>query len=449
MGDREENSLSDDPTSEELDGFVRGTLDRRRAAAVLRHVLRGWHACRPEIAEPLGLVTPAVEDYDAAIDRAFDAARAYHRIQELERQEVRRILAKLDREGYDDLSSLPPSSFGPILVEALLEQSWTLRHDDPLRMRELARLATIAAGRLSVRKHGQERVADLQCRAWAEYANACRVAESLAEAEDAFHQAYIHQDEGSGDPLLTARLMDLHASLYRARHKFSLARELLLVVHKIYLQLGQRHHSGRALISMGVYTGYSGEPEKALRLLQRGLRLVDESFDPEIAFIAVHNQLWFTADCGRFEEAQRLVFLNRWRYADAAKLNRIKLRWLEGRIDAGLGRHERAINVFRGVGKDFEEAGQIFPAALASLDMALSLLHRGEADEARDTALEAVETFRRLAVEREMLIALRLLQQAFTLGLVKNTLLEDVIGFLRRAEHDPEAKFEPRPLLAG
>jgi hypothetical protein len=57
--------------------------------------------------------------------------------------------------------------------------------------------------------------------------------------------------------------------------------------------------------------------------------------------------------------------------------------------------------------------------------------------------LEAVETFRRLAIEREMLVALRLLQQAFSLGLAKITLLEDVIAFLRRAEHDPNAKFEP------
>ena len=405
-------------------------------------MLRGCRAWDPEIAEPLALVTPAVEDYDAAIDRAFDAARAFHRKQVAERQEVQRILARMD-QGEEDLGSLSPADFGPVLVEALLERSWALRHEDAGRMKDLAFLATMAASRLSFRKYGQERVADLQCRAWAEYANACRVAECLDEAEAAFHQAYIHQDEGSGDPLLTARLMDLHSSLFRARCNFSKARDTLLLVHKTYLKLGQRHYAGRAILQMGLYTGYSGEPEKALRLLQRGFKLIDESFDPEIVFIAVHNQLWFTADCGRFEEARKLVSLNRWRYEGAAKLNRIKLRWLEGRIDAGLGEHERAVNVFREVRDDFEEARQSFLAALVSLDMALLLLHRGQTDEARDTVLEAVETFRRLAFEREMLIALRFLQQAFSLGLAKVTLLEDAIAFLRRAEHDPKAKFEP------
>jgi len=95
---------------------------------------------------------------------------------------------------------------------------------------------------------------------------------------------------------------------------------------------------------------------------------------------------------------------------------------------------------------DFEEAEQSFLMALVALDIALSLLHRGKTEEARDTVLDAAETFRRLDIEREMLVAVRFLQQAFSLGLARITLLEDVIAFLRRAEHDPEAKFEPRPL---
>lgn len=435
--------MTDHPTPEDLKEFVRGKLDRKRAGIVLRHLLRGCRTFHPEVAEPLALITPSIEDYDAAIDRAFANVQAFHRKQESQRQELQRIVANLDDE---DLSSLSPAKYGPILVEALLERSWALRHEDPARMRDLAHLAKIAASQLSFHKHGQERVSDLQCRAWAEYANACRVAECLDEAEAAFDQAVLHQDQGSGDPILAARVMDLLSSLYRARRRFSKARDTLLLVHKTYLQFGQKHYAGRAILKMGIYAGYSGEPEKALRLLQRGLRLIDESFDPEIVFIAVHNQLWFTADCGRFEEAQKLVFLNRWRYEGAAKLNRIKLRWLEGRIDAGLGKHDRAVNVFGEVRDDFEKAEQSFPASLVALDMALSFLHRGRADEARDTVLEAAETFRRLDIEREMLVAVRFLQQAFSLGLAKISLLEDVIAFLRRAEHDPEAKFDPRPL---
>lgn len=438
--------MTDHPTPEELEDFARGKLDRKHAAAVMRHLLRGCRTCRPELDEPLGLATPSIEDYDAAIDRAFAVARELHRKREMERRGVQRIVERLEREGEECLGSLSPADFGPILVEALLERSWALRHESPARMRDLAHLAQIAASRLSFARYGQEAVSDLQCRAWAEYANACRVSECLDEAEAAFHQAYLHQDRGSGDPLVTARLMDLHSSLCRARRNFRMARQLLLMAHKIYTEFGQRHHAGRVIIKMGLYTGYSGDPRKALRLLERGLKMVDESYDPEIVFFAVHNQIWFTIDCERFEEAQKLVFLNRGRYQGAARLNQIKLRWAEGRIDAGLGKHERAVNVFREVRDGFEEAGQTFPSALASLDMALSLLLQGKTDEARDVALEAAQTFRTLEIEREMLLAVLFLHQTFSLGLAKITVLEDVIRFLRKAEHDPEAKFEPRPL---
>ena len=90
---------------------------------------------------------------------------------------------------------------------------------------------------------------------------------------------------------------------------------------------------------------------------------------------------------------------------------------------------------------DFELSGDA-----VSLDQALSLMRRGRTSEARDLALEAAETFRTLEVERETLSAMLFLRESFVLGVAKTTLLEDVIDYLRRAEHDPEARFNPRPL---
>ncbi|MFP5288722.1 MAG: hypothetical protein ACLGI9_23500, partial [Thermoanaerobaculia bacterium] len=71
---------------------------------------------------------------------------------------------------------------------------------------------------------------------------------------------------------------------------------------------------------------------------------------------------------------------------------------------------------------------------------------RGKEAEAREVVLEAAATFRSLEIEREMLVAVLFLHQTFSLGLAKVTVLEDVIDFLHKAENDPEAKFEPRPL---
>ena len=46
----------------------------------------------------------------------------------------------------------------------------------------------------------------------------------------------------------------------------------------------------------------------------------------------------------------------------------------------------------------------------------------------------------------KMLTATLFLREAFLLGVARISLLEDVIAFLRRAEHDPDAHFDPRPL---
>lgn len=438
--------MSDHLTPEEISAYVRGDLDPKRISTLVRHVIRGCPTCCAGSAAVAGFGQPAPspDEYDAAIDQAFKTARRFLRARDRETQEARRIAALIHEKGLDALGTLKKSQ--PALVEALLERSWALRHDNPVQMTELAQLATLAARDLDAVAIGPERVSDLKCRAHAELGNALRISELFEEAQIAFHRAYNHYEQGTKNPLLLARLLDFQSSLFRARRRFKLAHNTLLLVYSIYIQHKQRHLAGRALLSMGVFTGYAGEPEKALGLLSRGLKLVDESSDPELVFVGVHNQIWFLADCGRFAEAEKLLFQNRGRYEGQGRLNRLRLRWMEGRIDTGLGRHERAANIFDEVKKGFNESDLGFPAALAALDQALALMRQGRNSDAREIALEAAEAFRGLGVKREMLTATLFLREAFLRGVAQISLLEDVIAFLRRAEHDPDARFDPRPL---
>lgn len=438
--------MSDHPTPEEISAFVRGELDPKRASTFASHIIRGCPTCCAEAAAMMGLgqSAPSPDEHDAAIDRAFQSAQRIVRARDRENQQARRISALIQEKGMDALRTLKKS--GPALVEALLERSWALRHENPAQMAELARLATLAARDLDPVALGPERVSDIKCRAHAELGNALRVSELFDEAQSAFHRAYNHYRQGSQNPLLLARLMDVHSSLFRARRRFKVAHNSLLVAYTIYIRNGQRHLAGRAILKMGIFSGYAGEPEKALRLVRKGLKLIDASLDPELAFAGIHNQIWFLADCGHFEQAEKLLFQNRGRYEGQGRLNRLRLRWMEGRIDTGLGRHERAATIFGEVKDGFNEAGLGFPAALASLDQALALMRRGRTSDAREIALEAAEAFRALSVEREMLTATLFLREAFLLGVAQISLLEDVIAFLRRAEHDPEARFDPRPI---
>lgn len=440
--------MSDHLTPKEIAVFVRGELDPKRVRTFVSHVIHGCPTCCTESAAVIGLSQSAVplDEYDAAIDRALQSTRRLVRARDRETQNARRIAALIQEKGLEALRTLKKSD--PALVEALLERSWALRHEDPAQMVELARLATLAARDLDSVTFGPERVSDLKCRAHTELGNALRVAELFEEAQAAFHSAYKHYRQGSENALLLGRLMDVHSSLFRAQRQFKAARNALLLAYTIYIRNGQRHLAGRSILKMGIFTGYAGEPEKALRLIGKGLRLIDESLDPELVFVGIHNQIWFLADSGRFEQAERLLFQNRGRYAGQGRLNRLRLRWMEGRIDTGLGRHERAATIFEEVQKGFDEAELGYPAALASLDQALALMRLGRTSEAREIALAAAEAFRGLGVEREVLTATLFLRETFLFGVGQISLLEDVIAFFRRAEHDPDARFEPRPLEA-
>jgi hypothetical protein len=84
---------------------------------------------------------------------------------------------------------------------------------------------------------------------------------------------------------------------------------------------------------------------------------------------------------------------------------------------------------------------------LASLDLAEVLLKRKEATEAREIILKAVNVFKELGIDRERLMAVVLLRYAIEQGTAAFALAEmlaEVTAFLRRAEHDPNAKFEPQ-----
>jgi tetratricopeptide (TPR) repeat protein len=328
-------------------------------------------------------------------------------------------------------------------IETLLDRCSEVRHEDPKRMVQLAQEAVAAAGRLTPERQGVRRVADLKCRATVELGNAYRVADRLDLAEGLVEQAAAFYLEGTGDPFLGARLFDVQASLDGDRRRFELACKALDAVHSFHLQHGDQHLAGRALISKGLYTGYSGDCEEAIHLLQGALTLVDAERDPALAAAGLHNQVSFLVDCGRFREARALLWQNR---ADLERVSgwvtRLKLRWLEGQINAGLGDLDRAEQALLDVQEGFQKADLPYKAAIASLDLAVLWLRQGRADEAHDIVMKAAEVFTALKIHREGLAAVLLLRKAFETRVATTSLLERVIRFMTRAEHDPNVSFK-------
>lgn len=331
------------------------------------------------------------------------------------------------------------------LCESLLSRSQACRHDDPEQMVLLAERAVSVAEDLDPMVYGREQVADMRARTLAELGNAYRVSDDLQSAERTLKRAIEWSARGTQDPLLLVRIMDLTASLCGYQRRFAEALVLLKAVHTLYERHGDCHNAGRALISMGLYTGYSNEPEQAIDLLRTGLTMIQPARDPKLVISAVHNLAGFMADCGRFEEAQRLLRRSRRAYfAEGDRLNLLKLRWLEARVAAGLGRLAPAEKNFLRVRRELEEAGLHYHAALVSLDLAAVWLSQEKGAEARQLVEELIVAFQARRIAREALAALLLLRTSFEEDRASVGLLHSVRVYLKSLEGRPNLKVKLR-----
>lgn len=433
--------MAEHPSLEELQDFLQGRLDVAGAVPVVAHLVKGCALCRTTLEEIRTSPLPD-QEYDEAIDRVFSAYR-WHGVEALKgRARARKALARIEVGGIERLAEAPRDLKGVAACEALLERSWALRHEDPGKMLELANFAKLIADRLDPRRYGPRHVADLRCRAWSALGNAYRVSDDLDSAEWALGKAAELQLQGTGDELLAARLLDLRASLYGAQRRLPAALNALDGVYAIHNRRGDDHLAGRALISKGIYTGHANRPKEAVGLLHDGLARIDQERDPQLALSAIHNIASFLVDCGYFRQARNLAFQNRWRYEQfGGTLEKVKLRWLTGLIDAGLGNLAAAETALEEARQGLQAANLGYHSALAGLDLASILLRQKRPEEARVVVLESTDTFLKLRIEREALGAIVVLKQVFEVGVAAQDLLDESIQFLRRVQHDPTLTF--------
>jgi tetratricopeptide (TPR) repeat protein len=387
--------------------------------------------------QPLPGGVPA---YDGVFARLFDTAPALLARIRAENEARERFLAlvrPLDLPFEEILDRLDDTLPARARVDALLTLSFEQRARDPGKMLALALAARMIAVNLPLSKASAEyapsEIADLQTRAWGELANAHRVAENHSAAEDALIQAAITRPRGSGDLLIVARLLDVEASLRTDQRRFEEADRLLHLVYDLYQEIGETHLAGRAQISRGIGLYYDGRYPEAVAMLREAVGLLDPVRDPQLLTIARQHFLFSLTANGELAEAAELYLRSGLREAFADEpLNRLKVRWLEARLHAGLGKPRRAEKAFAEVHSGFLAAGVDYEGALVGLEYAGILFEQGRFDEVEALAAEALETFELLAIGVEAVKAVQALHNAFIARRATQALVREVVQFLER-----------------
>ncbi len=447
-------------TEQDLRMFVAGTLDTASRRRLLHHLLAGCAECRTQAGWLARLLEtddgpppdpPRYEEseYDEVATRVFVTARKNsetifreHEAREQFLAEIRplhlpygEILERVDKSGLPTRAQ----------VDVLLALSFEERARDPWYMLQYALAAQTTAFSLprakDARNYSTAEAADVQARAWGEVANAYRVNEKLPHAERALSHADAARSSGSGEPMLHARLLDIEASLRTDQRRFDEAHHLLDLVIALYQDVGEIYLAGRSLIKQGLELHYDGRVAEATIVLKKAQPMIDER-DPQMLASARHALLIAMAANGEYAEAAELLLKSGLREAFASEpVSYLKVRWLEGRIFAGLGKLNRAATAFAAARESFQEYGLEYESALVGLESAAVLLQQGRLDEVETLATEALEIFEILEIKREAVRAVAYLHKVCVSRKATVELVREVVSFLERLERRPNLRF--------
>jgi len=309
-----------------------------------------------------------------------------------------------------DLVRVSPECRSWALVVRVCEASVRAAADKPGEALKLADLALAIAERVEGPEAWRNRVKGF---AWAHVANARRVANDFAGADEAFARAWELWRAGSdeADLLPEWRLLDLEASLRREQHLFPEALALLDLA--LAAGRGSESAAGRILLKKEVVLEQMGNIEGAIAVLAQAAPFLEAAGDPHLLFAL------------RFNTANNLYHLERYAEAEVDllearelalrlgnELDLIRVAWLTARVAAGLGRLEEAIAGLEQVRHDFTTLQLPYDAARACLELAVLYLEDGRTGEVKGLAITMGWIFKAQGIRREASAALKLFVDA-------------------------------------
>ncbi len=323
-----------------------------------------------------------------------------------------------------------PEFRGSDLAIFLCEESERTAAGDASQSLEIALLALFIAERVHGQAAWRWRLAGY---VWAFIGNAHRVCGDLQAAEVAFQSSIELWGKGATEPgsLSEIRLLDLEASLRREQRRMP---EALSLLDRAAAADQAGTSKGRLLIKRAKTLEEMREYKEAVATLHQALPLVDSERDPRLALVLQINLLENLHQIGHHEEVEeRLPAVRELTVRLGNQLDRIRLRWVEARVDAARGRIAEALAGFREVRDEFTTRGIAYDTALVTLELAALLLDLGQTAEVRALVPEMAWIFESQGVQREFAATLRLFVEAVEREAITAALAQSFLADLRDA----------------
>ncbi len=351
------------------------------------------------------------------------------------------------RETWDAISAHPPSrrralldaipeAKTPALCALVCEESVKAAANEASQAVELADLALWISDGIE----GEDKPV-AQGYAWAFMGNARRVqGAKLPAADEAFHRHRALWIEPTGpSPFDPSRVLDLEASLRRDQRRIP---EALALLDRALAVAQGPPSTARILIIKAKTFEEAGDYATAVETLRVAEPLIDAGGDPQLHFALRFNLPVNLCHLGRAAEAEPMLSeVRSLAVRGRNALSLVRLRWLEGRVAAGLGRRGEAIDLLTRVRGEFASRGIAYDMALVSLELAELYAVEGRMDAVRSLARHMAEVFKDQEVHAEAKKALAFFRRAAERDSVTPELAGQVVRYLYRARHQPELRF--------
>jgi transcriptional regulator with XRE-family HTH domain len=403
------------------------------------------------LSPPEGGTLPGSARAEAGVARFRDVAEAFARtLVALPAERRAEDARRQARDLWDRMKKVSPRE-RRALVKATQEfRSWALcelvcersleaaadRADRALELADLAvYIAEMAPGEQTWRKR-------LRGYALAHLGNAKRVGGDLPAADEVFARAqkfWKAGEEAGVEFLSEAQFLGLEASMRTDQRRLQEA--LTIIERAMHLaSIGERK---KLLLKRANILELAENFEGAISTLQEVASLVSKEDEPRFNWLVKFSLANNFLHEAHPEEADALLpMLNELAARLGNELDSLRLRWLEGRVAAGLGRTEKARAIILRVREDLVAKGRAFDAALASLELASFYLEDGRSAEVRVLARQMLWIFKAQGVPREAAAALRLFCEAAEKENLTIEMTRRLVAYFNRARHDPDLRFE-------
>jgi tetratricopeptide (TPR) repeat protein len=261
------------------------------------------------------------------------------------------------------------------LAERLLEETQTAEAQEA---EELARLAFTVATQA---RQPKEQVRNLQVRACCFTGTALRLQGRLREADESFAHAAHYLEEGATDPERAEYCRDL-ARLRASQGRLDESLALFWRAGYLFGEAAELHEQGVCLASIGLlYLGENAHAEALASLSRARIHLCPE-LSPRLACRSRLALALCLAHLDQPVPAWSLVQEARRLYAELPDVSaRVRFHWMEGKVAARVGREAEALDLFRFVRERLIAEGEAVEAGLATVDLGVLLVRRGEGEE--------------------------------------------------------------------